>query len=96
MTMHFPSLPGLLVALIAGLLLFGTKRLPEMGASLGQGIREFKKSLQEIGDAADVESPAPGLGAADLGRPISPNTPSPAEPRRLTAPTTSDGRGVTS
>lgn len=55
--MHFPSLPGLLVALITGLLLFGTKRLPEMGASLGQGIREFKKSLHEIGDAADIESP---------------------------------------
>lgn len=55
--MHFPSLPGLLVALIAGLLLFGTKRLPEMGASLGQGIREFKKSLHEIGDVADIESP---------------------------------------
>ena len=50
--MHFPSLPGLLVALIVGLVLFGTKRLPEMGASLGHGIREFKKSLQEIGDAA--------------------------------------------
>jgi len=75
--MHIPSLPGLLLALIAGLLLFGTKRLPEMGASLGLGIREFKKSLHEIGDVADIESPAP-------------------EPRRLAAPTTSDGTGVTS
>jgi sec-independent protein translocase protein TatA len=77
--MHFPSLPGLLVALIAGLLLFGTRRLPELGASLGQGIREFKKSLQDIADVANIE----------------PNTPPPAEPRRLAAPTTSDGRGVT-
>jgi sec-independent protein translocase protein TatA len=94
--MHFPSLPGLLVALIAGLLLFGAKRLPEMGASLGQGIREFKKSLHEIGDLADVESPAPGPSASDLPRSIGPNTPSPAEPRRLAAPTPSDGRGVTS
>ncbi len=93
--MHFPSLPGLLVALIAGLLLFGTRRLPEMGASLGQGIREFKKSLQEIGDAADIEPPAPGPSAPDR-RSIGPNTPSPAEPRRLAAPTTSDERGVTS
>jgi sec-independent protein translocase protein TatA len=91
--MHFPSLPGLLVALIVGLLLFGTKRLPEMGASLGQGIREFKKSLQEIGDAADIESPAPGPSAPDLPRSIGPNTPSGAAPRRLAAPTTSDGRG---
>jgi TatA/E family protein of Tat protein translocase len=93
--MHFPSLPGLLVALIAGLLLFGTRRLPEMGASLGQGIREFKKSLQEIGDAADIDPPAPGPSAPDR-RSIGPNTPSPEEPRRLAAPTTSDERGVTS
>jgi len=77
--MHVPSLPGLLVALIAALLLFGTKRLPEMGASLGQGIREFKKSLHEIGDLADDESPPPG-----------------PEPRRLAAPTTAAGKGVTS
>ncbi len=30
------------------LLLFGAKRLPEIGASLGKGIREFKGSLSEI------------------------------------------------
>ena len=94
--MHFPSLPGLLVALIAGLLLFGTKRLPEMGASLGQGIREFKKSLHEIGDAADIESPVPGPSASDLRQSVGPNTSSPAEPRRLAAPITSDGREAAS
>lgn len=30
------------------LLLFGAKRLPEIGASLGKGIREFKGSIREI------------------------------------------------
>jgi sec-independent protein translocase protein TatA len=89
--MHFPSLPGLLVALIVGLLLFGTKRLPEMGASLGQGIREFKKSLHEIGDLADIEPLAP---APELHQSIDPIAQSPAEPRRLAAPTTSEGKGV--
>ncbi len=93
--MHFPSLPGLLVALIAGLLLFGTKRLPEMGASLGQGIREVKKSLHEIGDVAEIESPAPPP-SPDLRRSNGPNAPSPAEPRRLAPPTASDGREATS
>ena len=29
-------------------LLFGAKKLPEMGRSLGQGIREFKRSMQGI------------------------------------------------
>ncbi len=37
----------LLVFLVA-LLLFGAKRLPEIGSSLGKGIREFKGSLREI------------------------------------------------
>jgi sec-independent protein translocase protein TatA len=94
--MHFPSLPGLLVTLIAGLLLFDTKRLPEMGASLGHGIREFMKSLHEIGDVADIEWPAPGPSAPDLGRSIGPNTPPAATPRRPAPPTTSDAKGVTS
>lgn len=30
------------------LLLFGAKRLPELGQSLGKGIREFKRGVQEI------------------------------------------------
>ena len=30
------------------LLLFGAKRLPEIGSSLGKGIREFKSSIREI------------------------------------------------
>jgi sec-independent protein translocase protein TatA len=30
------------------LLLFGAKRLPEIGSSLGKGIREFKSSVNEI------------------------------------------------
>lgn len=37
----------LLIFLVA-LLLFGAKRLPEIGSSLGKGIREFKGSLREI------------------------------------------------
>ena len=30
------------------LLMFGAKRLPEIGSSLGKGIREFKSSVREI------------------------------------------------
>jgi len=30
------------------LLVFGAKRLPEIGTSLGKGIREFKSSVREI------------------------------------------------
>jgi sec-independent protein translocase protein TatA len=36
---------GLVVILIILLLVFGPKRLPEMGRSLGRGMREFKDSI---------------------------------------------------
>jgi sec-independent protein translocase protein TatA len=37
------------------LLLFGAKRLPEIGSSLGKGIREFKGSIREI--EREVQAP---------------------------------------
>lgn len=36
---------GLLIILVVLLVIFGPKRLPEMGKSLGRGIREFKDSV---------------------------------------------------
>lgn len=42
------SMPGpleIIVILVVVLLLFGAKRLPEIGKALGEGIREFKKSM---------------------------------------------------
>lgn len=41
----------IMVLLVVALLVFGAKRLPEMGASMGKGIREFKRSLTETQDA---------------------------------------------
>ena len=44
------SMPGpleMVVILLVILVLFGAKRLPEMGRALGEGIREFKKALKE-------------------------------------------------
>jgi sec-independent protein translocase protein TatA len=38
----------IILLMIAVLLLFGAKRLPEIGASMGKGIREFKKSLTDV------------------------------------------------
>ncbi len=47
--------------LIVALLLFGAKRLPEIGRSMGQGMREFKNSVtgvtKEVDDVrAELES----------------------------------------
>ena len=37
----------LLIILLVCLLLFGANRLPQIGKSLGEGIREFKKAVRE-------------------------------------------------
>jgi sec-independent protein translocase protein TatA len=58
----FIGVPELLLLGIVVLLVFGPKRLPEMGRSLGRGMREFKESV--TGDARpdkpelDVEADA--------------------------------------
>ena len=44
--MNMPGPLEILVILIVVLLLFGAKRLPEIGRSLGEGIKEFKKSIK--------------------------------------------------
>ena len=72
----------LLLAVVV-LLLFGAKRIPEIGSSFGKGIREFKKS---IGEGAAEDTPR-----ADLRAPArdveTPARPAAAEqewqPRRL-------------
>lgn len=38
----------MILIFVVVLLLFGAKRLPEIGTSLGKGIREFKSSVREI------------------------------------------------
>ncbi len=47
------SMPGpleIVVILFVVVLLFGAKRLPEVGKALGDGIREFKKALKDSGE----------------------------------------------
>lgn len=38
----------LILVMLVLLLVFGAKRLPELGGGLGKGIREFKRSMREI------------------------------------------------
>lgn len=53
----------IIVVLIIALVVFGPKRLPELGRSLGRGIREFRGSVSgEHDDDDDDERPAPPAG----------------------------------
>jgi len=48
----------LIVILLVVLLVFGAKRLPEIGSSMGKGIREFKKSIKEVQTSIDEDDAA--------------------------------------
>jgi sec-independent protein translocase protein TatA len=63
----------LVVVLIIALVIFGPKRLPELGRSMGKGIREFRGSISGKGDDDDEEEsskPAAIEGAQDADEPV--------------------------
>lgn len=49
------GLPELLVILVIALIVFGPKKLPEMGKALGSSIKEFKKATKGIMSDEDKE-----------------------------------------
>src|SRR5437764_718534 len=54
---------------IVALLLFGTRRLPELGRSLGKGIVEFKKGLKGLEDDVETTSTDQREPMGELPRP---------------------------
>jgi sec-independent protein translocase protein TatA len=47
------GVPELLIVLVIALIVLGPKKLPEVGRSLGRGMREFKDSIAGITDSDD-------------------------------------------
>jgi sec-independent protein translocase protein TatA len=56
---------GVVVILLVALIIFGPKRLPEMGRSLGRGMREFKESITGKDDDFDREPDALTRGESE-------------------------------
>jgi sec-independent protein translocase protein TatA len=42
------GVPELIIIFVVVFLLFGAKRIPEIGASIGKGIKEFKKTMKDV------------------------------------------------
>jgi sec-independent protein translocase protein TatA len=73
----------ILMIMVVVLLLFGAKRLPEVGSSIGKGIREFKRSISDTQDAImgpdDQRSNLPPHHIDNS----QPSSPASGEPKRL-------------
>ncbi len=81
----------ILLIMVVVLLLFGAKRIPEIGQSLGKGIREFRRSMSDINREVLRETlpdapypPRPSSSTAVERPPLdAPGDPPRAEPKRL-------------
>lgn len=49
------GLPELIVIFVIALIIFGPRKLPELGRSLGRGIAEFKKATNEFQNTLEQE-----------------------------------------
>jgi len=67
------GVPELLVIFIVALIVFGPKKLPELGRSLGRGLNEFKRASNELKNTLDEEIRADERRAATP--PVSPVSP---------------------
>lgn len=56
--MFFSHMPELIGLFVVALIVFGPKRIPEIGSSVGKGIRDFKRGLNDITDETRRPLPA--------------------------------------
>jgi sec-independent protein translocase protein TatA len=83
--MPFPNIgPGeLILILIIALVVLGPGKLPDVAASLGKSVREFRKAATDVTDAAKLDAPAPPPAAVAQTPAPAPNpapTANPAPP----------------
>jgi sec-independent protein translocase protein TatA len=76
----------ILMLLVIVLVLFGARRVPEIGASIGKGIREFKRNISDVD--RQIREPEPDirterLAAVDRETSSSRDDESRPEPKRL-------------
>ena len=71
------------IVILAVLLLFGAKKIPELARGLGQGIREFKKATREVTDEihnAANETPQTPKAKTEIQSPPSQTVPQSSNP----------------
>ena len=77
----------LAIVLVIVLLVFGAKRIPEVASSFGKGIRDFKRSLNEVDNQIRQPEVKPAerlsAGAAETAAPTVRDDATAPEPKRL-------------
>jgi sec-independent protein translocase protein TatA len=80
------GMPELILIFIVALIVFGPKKLPEIGKSLGKGLAEFKKASDDFKHS--IQKEVDGLKEeARLETPVAPAAPALSAPSALPADT---------
>lgn len=78
------GVPELLILLVVALIVFGPRKLPDLGRSLGRSLAEFKRASSDLRNTLDDEI------KAEEHRAPTPAAPASTDPRTLSASTTPD------
>lgn len=63
--------PELIIVLVVALLIFGPKKLPEMGSAIGKSIKEFQKGMKEVVQPKEDTNATPEAIQAPTAAPVS-------------------------
>lgn len=88
------GMPELIIILVIALIIFGPRKLPELGRSLGRSINEFKKASNELRSTLEEEIRIEET--RERAAPATPPaaTPAPADPATVSRTTTAPGTGT--
>ena len=73
----------LLMILVIVLVIFGAKRVPEIGASIGKGIREFKRNISDVDRQIKEPEREARVDRLNAGEPARREEDTTSEPKRL-------------
>jgi sec-independent protein translocase protein TatA len=73
----------LIIILVIVLVIFGAKRVPEIGASIGKGIREFKRNISDVDRQIKEPERDARIDRLNAGETVHRDEDTTSEPKRL-------------
>jgi sec-independent protein translocase protein TatA len=91
------GMPELIVIFVIALIVFGPRRLPDLGRSMGRAISEFKRATNELTNSWEQEVRTEQARIEVASKPVAVPPPAPAEPSEATAnPAVEQSQGAAS
>jgi sec-independent protein translocase protein TatA len=84
------GLTEMVIIFVIALVVFGPRRLPEIGRSLGSAMREFRRSLNQI--QREIEQANPAESIRDVNTILNPNAEPKPRSTESTPPSTTDSQ----